>query len=156
MIRRYQTGDHVAIAAIFTRAIHEVASRNYTPQQCQAWADRKPDAEHWAERCELKQPLVYVADEKVVGFLEVDPDGHLDCLYVHPAYGRRGIATALVRQAIATCFAKGLERIEVEASYCARPLFEKLGFVTVRENVVPIGDQRLVNYSMELQAPTAS
>jgi ribosomal protein S18 acetylase RimI-like enzyme len=151
MIRLYKPGDHTAIAEIFSRAIHEVAAEHYTPQQCQAWSGRKPNPEHWRQRCETKQPLVYVIDEEVAGFLEVDPDGHLDCLYVHPSYARRGVATALVRQAIKTCFDSGVERVYVEASYCARPLFEKLGFATVKENLVTIGGEELVNFVMELR-----
>jgi ribosomal protein S18 acetylase RimI-like enzyme len=155
MIRAYQHGDHVAIAEIFTRAIHEVASSCYTPAQCLAWSDRKPNPAHWEQRCETKRPLVYVVNGDIAGFLEVDPDGHLDCLYVHPSHGRRGIATELVRHAVDACFAKGLSRVYVEASHCARPLFEKLGFATLHENRVRIGDQELVNYSMELRS-TAS
>lgn len=151
MIRHYQPGDHSAIAEIFTRAIHEVASEHYTPQQCQAWSDRKQNPEHWLRRCETKQPLVYVIDGEVAGFLEVDPDGHLDCLYVHPRYARRGVATALVRQAIEACTKNGIERVYVEASHCARPLFKTLGFEVVSENLVRIGEVEMVNFLMELR-----
>ncbi|QDV74454.1 GNAT family N-acetyltransferase [Botrimarina mediterranea] len=151
MIRPYQPGDHEAIAEVFTRAIHEIASQRYTTRQCEAWSGRKPNPEHWRQRCDTKQPLVYVVDGQVAGFLELDPDGHIDCLFVHPAHGRRGIASALVRRAIETCVAKGLPLVYVEASLCARPLFEAMRFVTLRENVVRIGDEKLVNFSMELR-----
>ena len=151
MIRPYQPGDHEAIAEIFTRAIHEVASEHYSSQQCREWSDRKSNPEHWRQRCEIKQPLVYVIDDEIAGFLEADPDGHLDCLYVHPLHGRRGVATALVQYAIGSCFASGLKRLDVEASHCARPLFTKFGFTTLKENVVVIGDEELVNFSMELR-----
>ncbi len=149
MIRIYQSGDHEAIAAIFTAAIHEIASRDYTPEQCLAWSDRRPNVAHWQRRCELKRPFVAVVDGEIAGFLELDPDGHIDCAYINPKYQRRGIMTRLVEHAVATCFAMHIDRVYVEASICARPLFEKTGFNVTRENVVTIQGASLLNYSME-------
>ncbi|MBS0202276.1 MAG: GNAT family N-acetyltransferase [Planctomycetes bacterium] len=148
-IRLYQQGDHGAIAEIFTTAIHEIASRDYTPEQCQAWAGRTVNFGHWKNRCERKRPFVAVVDSTIAGFLELDPDGHIDCAYIHPRFQRRGIMTQLVEHAVATCFARHLRRVYVEASICARPLFEKCGFQTICENVVKIGEIALLNYKME-------
>jgi hypothetical protein len=44
--------------------------------------------------------------------------------------------TSLVRHAVETCFSFGKNRGYVEASICARPMFEKLGFTVLRENLV--------------------
>jgi putative acetyltransferase len=153
VIRHYQSGDHVAIARIFTAAIHEIASAVYTPEQCLAWSDRQPNVEHWKKRCELKRPFVAVEEGELAGFLELDPDGHIDCAYVNPRYQRRGVMTGLVRHAVETCFALKLPRVHVEASICARPLFEKCGFETLRENIVTIKGVELLNFIMELRRP---
>jgi putative acetyltransferase len=152
-IRIYRHGDHAEIAEIFTRAIHETASECYSPEQCLAWSDPVPNPDHWRKRCELKRPFVAVSDHRVAGFLELDTDGHIDCLYVHPGLQRRGIATRLVQHAIGTCFAMRVPRLYVEASYCAKPLFEKLGFSVIAENLVRIRSQELNNFRMELLAP---
>lgn len=161
MIRIYRHGDHEAIATIFSRAIHEIACEAYTPEQCAAWSDRKPNADHWKIRCELKRPFVFETDApsdgpsdagingQIAGFLELDPDGHIDCAYVNPDFQRRGVMRALVDHAVRTAFAFGLERVYVEASICARPLFEKCGFVVVRENEVTIRGVVLKNFVME-------
>lgn len=149
MIRGYQPGDHAAIAEIFTRAIHEIASRDYTPEQCQAWSEKNPNPDHWKRRCELKQPFVFVRDGRIAGFLELDPDGHIDCTYVHPDHQRRGVASALVRHAIDASLARGVPRLHVEASIGARPLFEKLGFTVLDRQTVTIRGVDLVNYRME-------
>ena len=148
-IRIYQQGDHRAIAEIFTSAIHQIASEVYTPEQCLAWSDREPNYEHWRKRCELKRPFVAIVDSEPAGFLELDPDGHIDCAYVNPKYRRRGVVSRLVEHAVATCFALDLPRVYVEASICARPMFEKLGFQTLAENQVVIKGITLVNYRME-------
>lgn len=153
-IRIYQRGDHAAIAEIFTRAIQETASACYSAEQCQAWSDAKPNPDHWRKRCELKRPFVAVSEDRIAGFLELDPDGHIDCLYVDPDFARQGVATLLARHAITTCFGMGLPRLYVEASHCAKPLFEKLGFVVTAENLVRIRGQELTNFRMELVAPS--
>jgi len=151
MIRIFQHGDHRAVAEIFARAIHEIACRAYTPEQCLAWSDREPNYEHWRKRCELKRPFVAVVDATVAGFLELDPDGHIDCAYINPDFQRRGIMTRLVEHAVGACCDFQLQRVYVEASICARPLFEKLRFVVLSENIVSIKGVELVNYRMELR-----
>lgn len=149
MIRIFQHGDHLAIAEIFTRAVHEIASEVYAQQQCLAWAERHPNPDYWKRRCELKRPFLFEVDGKIAAFLELDPDGHIDCAYTHPNYVRRGAMTALVNHALDTCFQFGLNRVYVDASLCAKPMFEKLGFQVLRENRVNLKGTELVNYTME-------
>ncbi|HEX4142566.1 MAG TPA: GNAT family N-acetyltransferase [Pirellulales bacterium] len=156
MIRIFQHGDHVAIAEIYSNAIHEIACEYYSPQQCLAWASRQANCEHWKNRCELKRPFVAVVESEIAAFLELDPDGHIDCAYVNPRFKRRGIVTALVKHAVDVCFAFKLNRVYVEASLCAKPLFEKLGFNVVEENRVRIGEVELLNYKMELLKASAN
>jgi len=150
MIRIFQHGDHLAIAEIFTTAVHQIASEVYTPEQCLAWASLQINYDHWKRRCELKRPFVAVTDSEISGFLELDPDGHIDCSYVNPKFKRRGIMTGLVRHAVDTCFGFNIHRVYVDASICARPLFEKAGFKVTRENIVTIDGVDLLNFKMEL------
>src|SRR5262245_4382697 len=122
MIRSYQLGDHEAIARIFPAAVHQIASTVYTPEQFLAWSAREPNYDHWQKRCAQKQPFVAVIDGQIAGFLELDPDGHIDCAYINPQFQRRGIMSRLVEHAVRTCFERGVNRLYVEASICARPM----------------------------------
>ncbi|WFB37562.1 GNAT family N-acetyltransferase [Kiritimatiellota bacterium B12222] len=149
MIRNYQHGDHHAIASIFSKAIHEIACDVYTLEQCNAWSEKKPNPEHWEKRCAKKNPFVFIKDERVVGFLELDSDGHIDCLYVHPQETRKGIASALIDHAVKASMKLGLTRVFVEASICAKPVFEKKGFIVTREQQVSLRGETLINYMME-------
>jgi GNAT superfamily N-acetyltransferase len=151
MIRIYQHGDHRAIAEIFSRAVHEIASHVYTQEQCDAWASREVNYGHWQRRCELKRPFVAEINGAIAGFLELDPDGHIDCAYTNPDFQRRGIMTALVQHAVHTCLSFGLSRVYVDASICIRPLFEKAGFQITGERTVLIHGVGLLNYQMELR-----
>lgn len=149
MIRTYIPGDHIAIAEIFPRAVHEIGSSIYSEAQCEAWSGKEPNPDHWEHRCERKRPYVFVMNNKVVGFCELDPDGHIDCTYVHPDHKRKGIASQLVSHAIDAATLKGLSKVYVEASICAKPMFEKLGFNTIEEQTVQIRGIGLKNFKME-------
>jgi putative acetyltransferase len=93
---------------------------------------------------------VAVRDGEIAGFLELDTDGHIDCAYIHPRFQRRGIMTGLVSHAVDTCFAFNCPRVYVEASICAKPMFEKVGFNLVRENIATIRGVALLNFHMEI------
>lgn len=152
-IRIYQHGDHPAIAEIFFRAIHEIACDEYSPEQCHVWSGTQPNPEHWKTRCERKRPFVAVVESQITGFLELDPDGHIDCAYIHPDFKRRGIMTHLVRHAIDTAFSRNLPQVYVEASICIKPLFEREGFEVISDAGVDISGIHLQNYRMELRNP---
>lgn len=156
VIRIYAAGDHEAIGWVFSEAVHEIASSCYTQEQCDAWADREPDLAYWKNRCELKRPFVVTSEGEIAGFLELDPDGHIDCAYIHPRFQRRGMMSLLVAHAIECCAAMGIPRMTVDASHCAKPLFEKMGFHVIRENAVVRKGVTLTNFTMEYPAPTVS
>lgn len=148
-IRHYRAGDHGEIATIFCRAIHEIACADYTEEQRLVWSSRRPNPEYWRDRCELKRPFVAVTGTQISGFLELDPDGHIDCAYVNPDFQRRGVMTLLVGHAIDTATRMRLPSLYVEASITARPLFEKMGFQWIADNLVEIGGVTLRNFRME-------
>lgn len=148
-IRIFQHGDDAAIARIFSRAIHEIASEAYTSAQCLAWSDKEPNHDHWQRRCEIKRPFVAITDGEISGFLELDPDGHIDCATINPDFQRRGIMTQLVQHAVECCSAFGIDRVHVDAPICARAMFEKCGFKVVEEKQVAIGKVALTNFAME-------
>ena len=154
MIRNYRPGDARAIAEIFCTAIHGSAREFYTEAQCLAWSPREPDCPYWERRCAGKRPFVFVRNGEIAGFLELDDDGHIDCAYVRPDDQRQGVMSALIRQAIETASARGLERLFVEASIPARGVFEKSGFRLIRENRLKLRGECIRNYSMELRLVT--
>jgi ribosomal protein S18 acetylase RimI-like enzyme len=59
--------------------------------------------------------------------------GHIEDVVVDPAYRGRGLASALVSEALKVAREKKLSRVELNAlndNYPARRLYEKLGFTT--------------------------
>ncbi len=68
---------------------------------------------------------VAIVDARVVGFATLI-GSELEDLFVDPDWMRRGIATALVRDAVEN---GGVERIDVTANGHARAFYESVGFV---------------------------
>ena len=158
MIRRYQAGDELQIGQIFYDAVHQLAFRDYTPEQLNAWAPRHPDPELWRQRCEIKQPFVKELQGRVVGFIELDPDGHVDCTYVDPAHSGVGVMSEIMFEVKRAAIEMKLPKLFAEVSKTARPFFERHGFVWVRDNLVSLQGVSLENFIMEcdLKAEAAS
>mgnify|MGYP002639372164 CR=1 FL=1 len=148
MIIEY-TDQYQELADIFDRAVHETATSHYSQEQIDAWAPRPIDLKSWQKRCNVKQPFVYVSEDKPVAFLELDPDGHIDCHYVHPHYSRRGIGSELLEYALEKIVQSQLSRAYVEASHLAKGLYLKHGFKIVRENQVLKDGVVLTNWLMQ-------
>ncbi|WP_207461547.1 GNAT family N-acetyltransferase [Azospirillum sp. SYSU D00513] len=146
-LRPYEESDLDAVIDIFLRAIREVASKDYGPAQIDAWA--RADRAIWAERRSSRPTWIATVDGEPAGFTDLEPDGHLDMMYVHPAHQRIGVARALVGQAEAAAHARGLARIYSEVSITARPFFERQGFHVLEEERVTRNGQEFLRYRME-------
>ncbi len=157
MVRRYQPGDHLAIGRIYHDAIHRLASRDYTPEQLHAWSGTKGDPNQrerdWHARCERKQPFVKELDGSVVGFIELDPDGHIDCTFVDPDHAGQGIMDEIMEEVKRHAVSQGLTRLFAEVSLTARGFFERQGFTHLRDNIAMIDGISLPNFIMEWNAP---
>ncbi len=149
MIRRYKSGDEQDIARIYHDAIYQLAAGDYTQQQLDAWANPPVNCEHWKNRCRAKQPFVKELDGRVVGFMELDPDGHIDCAFVDPACSRMGVMSEIMGEAKNTARKMNLPKLFVEASKTALPFFEHHGFVLIRDNVTKVRGACLENFIME-------
>ncbi len=153
-LRRYVPADYVSTAEIFLRAIREVASRDYTPAQIDAWA-KIDDLQAWAERRSSRPTWIAVADGLPIGFADLEPDGHLDMMFVHPDHQGIGAASSLLLEIEAEARNLGLTRIFTEASLTARPFFERRGFIVLMRQSVEKRGQALTNFRMEKLLPQA-
>jgi len=148
-IRPYRENDAREIAELFRDTVHSVNSRDYTREQLAVWAPQEIDYEHWKRRLDEKRPVVAEISEKIVGFAELDPDGHIDCFYVHKDYQRRKIGQRMLDGITRNAKGIGIRRLYSEVSITAVPFFEKNGFRMVKENTVLRNGIPLRNYVME-------
>jgi hypothetical protein len=82
-VRRYQDGDAKFLSQIYYNTIHTVNAKDYTKEQLDAWApwSSVQDYSGWQEKLEKIKPFVVLIDDKIVGFAEFEPNGHIDCFY---------------------------------------------------------------------------
>jgi len=146
-VRSSRSSDLDAVVAIFLGAIREVAGKDYDPAQIDAWGWVDRDA--WAKRRPSRPGWVALRDAAVIGFADLEPDGHLDLMYVHPAHQRIGVASLLLATIEADAKVQKLSRLFTEASVTARPFFEKRGFAVLAEQLVVLRGQRLAKFRME-------
>lgn len=89
-----------------------------------------------------------IEGDEVLGFSDLVDGRLLDMLYVDPAAGRRGIATALLDRVLGLSRAAGAEAIETDASITARPFFERHGFVVVTQQTPTVRGVEMTNFKM--------
>ncbi len=149
LIRLFQKQDSEQIAQLFHNTIREVNIRDYSPTQVQAWAPDDIYFTDWTEHCIKK--FTYVAEEgdKIIGFAQLEPNGHIDCFYCHRDYQRCGVGTRLYRAIESKALELKIEHLFVEVSITARAFFKSRGFTVVKEQQVNCRGEKLTNFVME-------
>jgi len=149
-IRKYNKDDAKEIAEIYWNTIHNVNIKDYTEEQVNAWAPiTSLQTEGWINKHEKLQPYVAILDNKVVGFAEFEPNGHIDCFYCHHKYQGLGIGSALMNYIEKNAEQNNIKKIFAEVSITAKPFFLKKGFSVVKEQIVDIRGVKLKNFVME-------
>lgn len=136
MIRRYESTDESAVAALWHRA--GVAEYTYLPtwQTFSAQKAHRVFRDLIAARCEIwVQSSSGARGETLSGYLALDGD-YLDRLYVDPGHQGAGIGSALLAQAM-RLRPTGLRLHTHQANHRARGFYEKRGFVIVGFGVSP-------------------
>ncbi|RRJ83520.1 GNAT family N-acetyltransferase [Aestuariirhabdus litorea] len=158
-IRPYRPEDAASLVSLFHRAVHGIGDELYSAKQREAWAPTPPDGDWWRERLARMQPEVAWVGARVVGFASLlvtvsgSPrsslhQGHIDCLFTHPAFQGQGVASALLGQLTQQARAKAVALLTVDASRVAQPFFAARGFEVVCYNRVPLRGEVLENCSM--------
>lgn len=145
-IHVYTPSDLDAVIDIFVAAVREAASKDYSPAQVEAWAQVNRDG--WNRARNSRPTWIARSGSTVVGFTDLEPDGHLDMMFVHPAHQGKGVAHALFDTVETAARDQGLKVIFTEASITARPFFESCGFTVLASQLVEKRGQQLRNYRM--------
>ena len=148
-LRPYRADDLADLVALFRASVHGIARRDYTDSQLQAWAPKVIDHDLFARRCLAKPTWIAECDGRIAGFSDLESNGHIDMLYVHPDCQRRGVARLLLTHIEQLARAQSLGRLYTEASITARPVFEALGFQMITAQTVIRRGEAMTNHRME-------
>jgi putative acetyltransferase len=148
-IRAFESHDVRALIDIFRSAVRLIARRDYTLDQVTAWAPDEMNVSAWEARGARQQTFLAEIDGVPVGFASLEPDGHLDLLFVHAEHQRCGVATALLARVESAARDRGLTRLFTESSITARAFFARRGFQMNGPQQVCVRGQEFINYRME-------
>jgi putative acetyltransferase len=150
IIQEYDCNDAQDLANIYYHTIHHINSKDYSKEQINAWAPPSSlEATHWAKKWGEIIPIVAKIDDKAVGFVEFESNGHIDCFYVHHEYQGCGVGSSLMKEVFNQANILMLKRVLAEVSITAKPFFSKKGFKTVKKQNVKLGETTLTNFLME-------
>lgn len=149
-LRPYHPTDAAALTTLYVRSVRHYGPRVYTPEQVAVWA-ATADVANTAARCGDGRFVVVAQNEAggLIGFADLEADGHLDMLYVAPEAEGLHMGSHLYDAIEAHARRRGLHRIFVEASELARPLFERRGFTLLGRNDLVLDGVDIHNYRME-------
>lgn len=148
-MRQYQPDDLQILIDLFRRSVREIACRDYSPEQTQAWAPEVIDEQLWSDMLSLQNTWIAQENGVAMGFISMKMDGCVDLLFVHPDHEMRGVASAMLSHTETQAQAMGIARLYAQVSITASRLLLKRGFHIVREMTVERRGQTFQNYRME-------
>lgn len=148
LIREFRFGDEPALHAVYHSAIHQIAIRDYTAEQVNAWAPDTLDLEVWKKRMRGIKPFVAVADGEIVGYGDVQTNGYIDHFFVSGTCPRQGVGRLLMEKIHETANQIGLSELRSDVSRTAQPFFEHFGFQVVEQRSPVIRGVIVPNASM--------
>jgi UPF0176 protein len=149
LIRLFQPQDSDRIAQLFHDTVREVNIRDYSLTQVQAWAPDDLYFTDWTANCSSSYTYVAEESDEIIGFGQLETNGHIDCFFCHKDYQRCGVGTRLYRAIEAQALELKIERLFVEVSITAKDFFKNRGFTVVKEQQVSCRGENLINFVME-------
>lgn len=148
--RPYNKNDAHDLSLIYYNTIHNINSKDYTPGQINAWAPTSSlEIKDWQKKWERIPPIIALINDQIVGFSEFEPNGHIDCFYVHHLFQGRGIGNFLMIKIEEKAHSNNITKIYAEVSISAKPFFIRKGFKVIKQQIVTIRNQELQNFIME-------
>jgi putative acetyltransferase len=77
VLRDFRVGDEPYLRRVFESAIHDVAIRDYSQAEVDAWAPRQFNPSLWARRVQGIAPFVVERDGEIVAYADVQPNGYI-------------------------------------------------------------------------------
>jgi len=146
-VRRYRPGEEDALWSLLHTTVHRVNATDYSQAQLDAWAPQNCPTE-WCSRLQRTQPLLALAGSELVGFAELEANGHIDCFYTAFNWQNKGVGGVLLKAIEREAVTLGLPRLYAEVSITAKDFFLRKGFTFDAERIVEIRGEQLTNYAM--------
>jgi putative acetyltransferase len=135
VVRAAVPADAASIVNVHFRAVHETARPFYSEQIVQRWSP--PPNEARVARAmkgivDEQEMLVAEIDEIICGFGSIVPNAEeLRAVYVDPAFGRRGVGSAILQCLEELAVRRGVRRLSLDSSLNAEVFYAKHGYAVL-------------------------
>jgi putative acetyltransferase len=137
-VRNFRIGDEAGLFKVFYSSIHRIASRDYSPEQIEAWAPADLDRETWTDRMREIDPFVVEADGLLIAYADLQKNGYIDHFFVSGDRPRQGAGGLLMEMIHEQARARGINMLTSDVSRTAQPFFEHFGFEIVERRMPKI------------------
>lgn len=148
-IRLFQPEDTLQVAQLFHHTVRKINIQDYSVEQIIAWSPDDIYFRDWLRICSRNFTYVALENDKILGFGELESNGHIDCFYVHDRHQRQGIGSQIYQAIEIKARQLGNIRLFTEASITAKPFFLKHGFKIINPQQISCRGQMFTNYLME-------
>ncbi|MEM6610668.1 MAG: GNAT family N-acetyltransferase [Cyanobacteria bacterium P01_C01_bin.72] len=147
-IRRFQPQDTEQIAWLVHNTVRQINIQDYSNSQIAAWSSDNIYFRDWLKVCGSRFTYVAVEERQILGFGELESNGHIDCFYVHHHYQRQGIGKSIYQAIEFKAQELNLTRLFTAVSITAKPFFVSQGFEIVNRQQVYCRGETFINYLM--------
>jgi len=148
-IRPFKEEDGDAVQQVHERAVRDVCSEDYAPDQVEVWTEYSREESPEAIKKDEVHRFVAVEDGEVIGFGEYDEDKReITGLYVHPDRMGNGAGEALLERVEQDAREHGLDTLECYSTITAKTFYERHGYEVIEETMYEMEDQELRVYFM--------
>ncbi len=135
-IRRMYPTEGKRLAELLYSSVHTLCTYDYSPEELDAWVPRQMDMKKFSASLFRSINWVMAENGKIIGFICIERDGYVNRLFTHPEYVRRGVASALLKNAEDWARKHGIKRIRLAASKTGCGFYKKQGYKPVDIEVV--------------------
>ncbi len=148
-IRLFEPEDTKQIAQLFHDTVRLINIQDYSQKQVNAWSPDELNFRDWRDICASRFTYIAIANEQIVGFGELEADGHIDCFYVHYQYQRQGVGSKIYQAIEIKTRELKLTRLYTEASITAKPFFINQGFIVIKQQQVFCRGVAFINFLID-------
>lgn len=149
IVRRCNPGEEQELWKLYYDTTHIINGKYYTKDQVERWAPHDKDMSEWRKRIEIKNPFVVVEDGAILGFAELESNGHIDYFYTHHKWQGKGVGNMLYQALEEETIRQNMPYLYAEVSVPAKEFFLKKGFEILEEKNNIICGAQAKNFMMK-------
>lgn len=146
---QFSLSDRKEIQQLFVDTIRAICQTDYSAEQIKIWTDSVKNIERWDEILLTQDVIVAKIEDKIVAFGTLKDKNYIDLFYVHKAFQGLKIASKLFYEIEKEAVRSEQSYLTADVSTTAKPFFEKMGFLILRQQTVVRQNVEFTNYKMK-------